>query len=54
MIDGSICVDHVTDMRGVGGASVTALLMEGKEALLGAGYDNGGIIVWDLQVNTHL
>ena len=52
MTDVSIRVDHVTDMRGVGRASVTALVMEGKEALLAAGYANGGIIVWDLQVNT--
>lgn len=48
MIDSLVKVCHVADLKGVGG--VTALAMNNNEPLLAAGYDNGVLIVWDLQV----
>lgn len=48
MIDSVVKVSHIADLKGVGG--VTALSMNNNEPLLAAGYDNGVLIVWDLQV----
>lgn len=48
VIDSVVKVSHVADLKGVGG--VTALSMNNDEPLLAAGYDNGVLIVWDLQV----